>query len=115
MLISITSIFQADCSQCRIAQNEMPYAIKSAKQSFSPSDELLELMGTFKRMVNDTIRIGLVTNASSLKMLSCLSYRKLRLEHCAIPSYYSLTAISKAAGILSSRKKSIKRVKRTNQ
>ncbi|MHB2035870.1 MAG: hypothetical protein ACYCPW_03895 [Nitrososphaerales archaeon] len=87
----------------------MPFAIKSVKQSFSPSVELLDSMRTFRVMVNDSIRVGLETNASSLKKLSCLNYRKLRLRYREIPSYYCLTTISKAAGILSSRKKSIRR------
>jgi putative transposase len=60
-------------------------------------------------MVNTCIRIGLETNASSLKKLSSLSYADLKKHFESVPSYYRLTAISKAAGILSSRKKSIRR------
>jgi putative transposase len=68
-------------------------------------------MESFKQMTNICIRLGLENNASSLKRLSLLSYRQL--EAYKIPSYYKLCAISKAAGILAGRKKSIKRGHKT--
>src|SRR2546429_6697086 len=46
----------------------------------------------FRRMVNDSIRIGLVNDASSLRRLSLLSYNQL--AHYDSPSYYKLCAIS---------------------
>jgi putative transposase len=58
-------------------------------------------------MTNDSIRIGLEAETSSLKRLSLLAYRHLKRYGCY--SSYRLTAISKAAGILASRKKSIRR------
>lgn len=58
-------------------------------------------------MTNDCIRIGLSSDCSTLKRLSMLCYKELKRFH--IPSYYKLCAISKATGILASRKKSIKR------
>jgi putative transposase len=58
-------------------------------------------------MVNDCVRIGLANNVSTMKRLSQLSYRQLRKYD--ILSYYKSCAISQAAGILSSRKKSIGR------
>jgi len=58
-------------------------------------------------MVNDSIRIGLAYDVSSLRKLSSLSYNQLASYD--VPSYYKLCAISRAAGILASRKKSIKR------
>ena len=58
-------------------------------------------------MVNDSIRIGLVNDAYSLRRLSLLSYNQL--AHRDSPSYYKLWAISRAAGILAARKKSIRR------
>src|SRR5256886_14131969 len=58
-------------------------------------------------MVNDSIRIGLVNNISSLRSLSLLSYNQL--ADYDSPSYYKLCAISRAAGILAARKKSLKR------
>jgi putative transposase len=58
-------------------------------------------------MVNDSIRIGLVNDASSLRRLSLLSYNQLAHYDC--PSCYKLCAISRAAGILAARKKSLRR------
>jgi putative transposase len=58
-------------------------------------------------MVNDSIRIGLANDASSLRRLSLLSYNQL--AHYDSPRYYKLCAISRAAGILAARKKSIQR------
>ncbi len=60
-------------------------------------------------MTNDAIRIGIANNnLSNLKKLSKLTYKELK-HYKDIPSCYKLCAISKAAGILSSRKKSINR------
>jgi putative transposase len=58
-------------------------------------------------MVNHCIRIGLENDAYALKRLSVLSYREL--AQYDILSYYKLCAISKAAGILSNRRQSVKR------
>src|SRR5438309_5284331 len=58
-------------------------------------------------MVNDSIRIGLTNDTSSLRGLSLLSYSQLARYDS--PSYYKLCAISRAAGILAARKKSIRR------
>ena len=58
-------------------------------------------------MTNDCIRIGLASETTSLKRLSLLSYKEL--NRFDVPSYYKLCAISKASGILASRKKSIRR------
>jgi putative transposase len=58
-------------------------------------------------MVNESIRVGLANNVSSLRKLSLLSYNQL--AHYDSPSCYKLCAISRAAGILSARKKSIRR------
>jgi putative transposase len=68
-------------------------------------------METFRAMVNDCIRIGLETGVSSMQRLSSLSYQKLRKGHrqSSLPSCFYLTAISKAAGVLAARRKSIKR------
>ncbi len=82
-------------------------AVKSVWQYYAPSREVLVLLETFRRMVNDSIRIGLVNDASSLRRLSLLSYNQL--AHHDSPSYYKLCAISRAAGILAARKKSIRR------
>jgi putative transposase len=58
-------------------------------------------------MVNESIRIGLANNVSTLRRLSLLSYNQLAKYDS--PSCYKLCAISRAAGILAARKKSLKR------
>jgi putative transposase len=58
-------------------------------------------------MVNDSIRIGLLNDVFSLRKLSLLSYNQLAQYDS--PSYYKLCAISRAAGILAARKKSVQR------
>jgi putative transposase len=58
-------------------------------------------------MVNDCIRIGLENNVSTVKKLSLLSYKQLAKYN--IYANYKLCAISRAAGILAARKKSIRR------
>jgi putative transposase len=87
------------------------YALKSVRQSFCPSDDLIRAMESFRRITNECIRIGIETNVSSMKELSSRFYLKLREDFTFdnLPSRYYLTAISKAAGILSARKKSMKR------
>lgn len=90
----------------------MPFALKSV-QSCSPEPELGELMSAFRSMMNECVRIGIQTNAFSLKKLSCVVYKDLGTKHDRIPSCYRLTAISKAAGILAARKKSSRRGIRT--
>jgi len=65
---------------------------------------LLEL---FRRMVNESLWIGIANDASSLRKLSLLSYNQLAQYDS--PSYYKLCAISRAAGILAARKKSLRR------
>ena len=85
---------------------------KSIKQRMTiakPDDASMiqRLMESFRAMCNDAIRIGLAADASSPKRLSNLTYTSLK--EYGVPSYYKLCAISKAAGILAARKKSIKR------
>ena len=58
-------------------------------------------------MVNESLRIGIANDMSSLRKLSLLSYNQLAQYDS--PSYYKLCAISRAAGILAARKKSIRR------
>src|SRR2546422_3750 len=58
-------------------------------------------------MVNESLWIGIANDASSLRKLSLLSYNQLAQYDS--PSYYKLCAISRAAGILAARKKSIRR------
>jgi len=72
-----------------------------------PSDSVLKLLELFRQMVNECIKTGLASNVSSLKTLSLKAYHEF--EHYDIPSYYKLCAISRASGILASRKKSLRR------
>src|SRR3989441_6468428 len=81
--------------------------MKSVWQHYAPTQDVLGLLEVFRRMVNESIRIGLANNASSLRKLSLLSYNQLAQYDS--PSCYKLCAISRAAGILASRKKSLKR------
>src|SRR5437667_3544754 len=85
----------------------MLLAVKSVWQYYVSSSDVLRLLEGFRRMVNDSLRIGLVNDVSSLRKLSLLSYNQL--AHYDSPSYYKLCAISRAAGILAARRKSIRR------
>jgi len=82
-------------------------AVKSVWQYYVPTGDILRLLELFRRMVNDSIRIGLLNDASSLRRLALLSYNQLAQYDS--PSYYKLGAISRAAGILAARKKSVRR------
>src|SRR5881409_3476355 len=82
-------------------------AVKSVWQYYVPPQEVLLLLEVFRRMVNESIRIGMANDVSSLRKLSLLSYNQLA-QHDS-PSCYKLCAISRAAGILASRKKSLRR------
>jgi len=92
---------------------------KSIKQRFRPSAQVLSVMESFRQMTNDCIRIGMkfekengYNKAPSMKKLSRLSYGQLRNRYGGY-SQYALCATSKAAGILSARRKSIRRGFRT--
>src|SRR3989449_5473307 len=82
-------------------------AVKSVWQHYAPTRDVLGLLELFRRMVNESIRIGIANDVSSLRRLSLLSYNLLAQYDS--PSYYKLSAISRAAGILAARKKSLKR------
>lgn len=86
-------------------------AYKSVTQEYSPSLRMLGLMEQFRLMTNECVDTGLENDVSSLGKLSKLCYHGLK--QFGTPSYYRLTAMSRAAGILSARKKSIKRGKET--
>src|SRR3989441_12135726 len=58
-------------------------------------------------MVNESLQIGIANDVSSLRKLSLLSHNQL--AHHDSPSYYKLCALSRAAGILAARTKSIRR------
>src|SRR2546422_17497 len=82
-------------------------AVKSVWQHYAPTLEVLELLEVFRRMVNESIRIGLANEVSSLRRLSLVSYSQLAQYDS--PICCKLCAISRAAGILASRKKSLRR------
>src|SRR2546426_355116 len=82
-------------------------AVKSVWQHYAPTRDVLGLLELFRRMVNESIRIGLANDVSSLRRLSLVSYSQLAQYDS--PSCYKLCAISRAAGILAARKKSLRR------
>ena len=82
-------------------------AVKSVWQYYVPPGDVRQLLDVFRRMVNDSIRIGLLNGACSLRRLSLLSYNQLARYDS--PSCYKLCAISRAAGILAARKRSVRR------
>jgi len=73
-------------------------AFKAVQQSYTPTAELLSLLDAFRRMVNECIRLGVAANVTSMKALSKKAYHAL--AEYDVVTYYRLTAISKAAGIL---------------
>src|SRR5437660_10479388 len=79
------------------------FAVKSVWQHYISSSEVLGMLELFRKMVNESLRIGLANEVSSLRKLSLLSYNQLARYDS--PSYYKLCAISRAAGILAARKK----------
>src|SRR6267143_3381762 len=89
------------CGSCRSL-----LAVKSVWQHYAPTRDVLGLLEVFRRMVNESIWIGIANDASSLRRLSLLSYNQL--AQYGSPSCYKLCAISRA-GILASRKKSFRR------
>jgi putative transposase len=88
-------------------------AVKAVQQRYTPNNELLGLLEQFRQMVNDSIRVGLAENVSSLKSLSLKAYRQL--EQYDSMSYYKLGAISKAAGILKNYRKTERRGRQVKQ
>jgi putative transposase len=82
-------------------------AVRAVKQSYTPSPELLNLLDTFRKMVNDCIRIGLAGNVTSMKAISGKAYHEL--AGYDVPTYYRLTAISKAAGILQNYRQTLRK------
>jgi putative transposase len=82
-------------------------ALKSVKQRYQSTPEVKRLLVLFRRMVNDCIQIGISSNVTALKRLSVLSWPQRRRYEC--PTYYKACAVSRAAGILAARKKSLRR------
>jgi putative transposase len=82
-------------------------ALKSVKQRYQPTPEIVRLLSLFRHMVNDCIQIGILSDVTALKRLSLLSWPQRRSYKC--PTYYKACAVSRAAGILAARKKSLRR------
>lgn len=82
-------------------------AVKAVKQNYVSTPEILVLLEEFRKMVNDCIRIGLAENITSLQALSKKAYHQL--AKYSVPTYYRLTAISKAVGILRNYRKTLRK------
>jgi len=82
-------------------------ALKSVKQSYRSTPEIQRILKISRMMVNDCIEIGLSYDVKALKRLSVLSWPRRRKYDC--PSYYKTSAVSRAAGILAARSKSLRR------
>ena len=67
------------------------FAVKSVWQHYVSSSEVLGMLELFRKMVNESLRIGLANEVSSLRKLSLLSYNQLAQYDS--PSCYKLCAI----------------------
>jgi putative transposase len=81
-------------------------AVKAVKQNIN-NFEVVELLETFRRMVNDAIRVGLERNVTSRFSLGNIVYKQL---HNGLHTWYILSAIEKACAIL----KNYRKAKRKN-
>jgi putative transposase len=82
-------------------------ARKSVKQEYQPPTEVMQLMETFRQMINECIRLGIKHNVTSIKSLSLLCYSQLKKYN--IVTQYKLCAISKASGLLRNYRKTLKK------
>ncbi len=80
---------------------------KAVTQIIPSNNDLLQMMETFRRMINHCIRTGLENKCHTLKKLSLLAYQQL--SEYNILSSYKLNAISQACGRLSHMKQSTRR------
>ncbi len=81
--------------------------VKAVRQNYRPTEEILSLLEDFRCMMNDCVRIGLSENVTSMKSLCMKAYHQLSTYN--VPTYYRLTAISRAAGILRNYRRELKR------
>ena len=81
--------------------------VKAVSQKYVPSPETFVLLEEFRKMVNDCIRIGLVEKVTSKQSLAKKAYRQL--AKYKVPTYYRLSASSKAVGIISNYRKTLKK------
>ncbi|MDH2900359.1 MAG: transposase [archaeon] len=82
-------------------------AVKTVKQSFHPSEEVLGLFETFRSMMNEAIRVGIENNISSRFKLSNKVYHSFKND---LHTWYRLSAIEIASSLL----KNYRREKRKN-
>jgi hypothetical protein len=80
-------------------------AVKAVKQNYRPMPQILSLLVTFPRMVNDCIRIGLETGTTS--RLCRASYPLLKSYD--LHTWYSLYAVSVAASILKNHRRTLRK------
>jgi putative transposase len=81
-------------------------AVKTVRQKHRASTDLLQLLDSFRRLVNVCIAVGMEENVTSLKTLSIKSYHSLSHE---VLGYYRLGAISTATSILRNYRKAVKK------
>ena len=81
--------------------------VKSVSQKYVPSPETLFLLEEFRKMVNDCLRIGIAENVTSKQSLNKKAYSYL--ARYKVPTYYRLSAVSKAVGIISNYHKTLKK------
>ena len=91
----------------------MNSVIKSVRQRYVPTHEVLWLLEQFGQMLNVCVRTGLAENVTSLKSLSLRAYKQL--SGYEVMSYYKHCAISAATGILRSYRKAKRKNPRTKE
>lgn len=82
-------------------------AVKTLQISYQPTEEVLELLGTFREMVNLCIDIGLERKITSRFKLSNAVYHKL--NEYGLHTWYNLSAIEVASTILKNYRKALKK------
>jgi len=83
--------------------------LESVSHLFVADERLSSTMETFRKMLNDCIRIGLAENKTSFMSLRYACYPKLK--DYETPAAYKNNAISRASGILSNYRKLLKKRK----
>ena len=81
-------------------------AIKSVTQSYLPTLEVTFLLEEFRKMINDCVRVGLTHKITSVYSLVKISYPYLAKYD--LPTYYRLSAISRATVLISNYHKTLK-------
>jgi putative transposase len=85
-------------------------AIKSYREGYSPSGDVIDIMSTFTRIVNVGIERALEKNITSRNSLSEELYKDVK--NLPIPSYYIPPAIAKAVSLVKSYRKSVRKESR---